>query len=289
MARILVTGAAGFIGRALARALSAREHDLILLSRAEGDVSVAETWAKLPAVEHVYHLAARSYVPDSWSEPADFLQGNVVGTARALDYCRRCSAHLVYVSAYVYGVPKRLPVHEDDEAEPNNPYALSKLLAEKACAFHAAALNAPVTILRPFNVFGGGQRAEFLIPTILTQIRNGESIKVKDLAPRRDYIFIDDMVDALLRSIERPDGLRLFNIGAGISHSVGDIIAIAQSVAGTALPVIAAGNPRLNEIPDVRADISRARATLGWRPAIDLADGIARLLRPAPTLTPPTD
>jgi nucleoside-diphosphate-sugar epimerase len=279
MARILVTGAAGFIGRALVAALAAAGHDVVALARSDGDVADAATWARLPAAEHVFHLAGRSYVPESWDDPAGFLAANVGGTARALDYCGACGAHLVFVSAYVYGVPQRLPIREDDPAAPNNPYALSKYLAEQACAFHAAELGVPVTVLRPFNIFGPGQRSEFLIPTILAQVRAGETIRVADLTPRRDYLFVDDLMAALSRTLELPHGYRLFNLASGVSYSVQEIIDTVQAAAGTRLPVASEDAPRVNEIADVRADISRARAQLGWAPRVAFAEGIARLIR----------
>src|SRR5215470_4327465 len=135
--RTLVTGAAGFLGRALARALAKAGHNVTALTHSDGDVADAATWARLPAAQHVFHLAARSYVPDSWHDPAGFLSTNVNGTVQALDYCRRTGAHLVFASTSLFGPPNRLPVREDDTAEPNTPYALSKLLAEQACAFYA--------------------------------------------------------------------------------------------------------------------------------------------------------
>jgi GDP-4-dehydro-6-deoxy-D-mannose reductase len=279
MARTIVTGAAGFIGQALVPALAAAGHAVVPLARTDGDVADAATWERLPAVDHVFHLAALSYVPDSWDDPAGFLATNVGGTTRALDYCRQNGAHLVFVSAYVYGVPQRLPIREDDPAAPNNPYALSKFLAEQVCAFHAAEMKVPVTVVRPFNIFGPGQRPEFLIPTILAHVRRGETIRVKDLTPRRDYLFVDDLVAALLRTIERPHRYRPFNLGSGVSHSVQEIIDIIQAAAGTQLPVVSADAPRANEIPDVRADITCAHEQLGWTPRVTFAEGIARLVQ----------
>jgi GDP-4-dehydro-6-deoxy-D-mannose reductase len=281
MARVLVTGAAGFLGQALVPALSRAGHDVIALRRADGDVTEAATWAKIPPVDHVLHLAARSYVPESWRDPAGFLHTNVNGTARGLEYCRANGAHFVFVSAYLYGNPRRLPIHEDDPQEPNNPYALSKFLAERTCAFYAATMDIPVTVVRPFNVYGEGQRPEFLIPTILDQVRKGAEIRVSDLAPRRDYVWLDDLVAALVRAIDRPHKYRVFNIGSGVSYSVRDIIDLIQAAAGTSLPVVSSAEPRVNEIPDVRADITRARTVLGWEPRCSFAEGIERLVRTA--------
>jgi nucleoside-diphosphate-sugar epimerase len=222
----------------------------------------------------VFHLAARTFVPDSWNDPAGYIQTNVTGTARAIEYARASGAQLVFLSAYVYGVPKRLPIREDDAVEPNNPYALSKFLAEQACAHSGI----PVTVLRAFNVFGPGQRSDFLIPGIVKQVLAGETIRVKDLAPRRDYIYLDDLLSALICAMERPRAYWIFNIGSGTSYSVADVIDIIQAAANTTLPIVCEGAPRGHEMPDVRADIARARHFLGWTPRYSFAQGIARLL-----------
>jgi nucleoside-diphosphate-sugar epimerase len=279
MAKVLVTGAAGFLGRALVPALARAGHDVITLRRSDGDVTEAAMWARMPAVNHVFHLAARSYVPASWRDPAGFLHTNVSGTARGLEYCRANGAHFVFVSGYLYGRPQRLPIQEDDAQEPNNPYALSKCLAERVCSFYATSMDLPVTVIRPFNVYGAGQRSEFLIPTILDHVGKGTEIRVNDLAPRRDYVWLDDLVAALVQTIDRPGGHRVFNIGSGISYSVRDIIDVIQAAAGTRLPVLSSEEPRPNEIPDVRADITRARTILGWEPRTSFAEGIERLVR----------
>jgi GDP-4-dehydro-6-deoxy-D-mannose reductase len=281
MARVLVTGAAGFVGRTLVPALTLAGHEVIALRRSDGDVTQAATWARLPAVEHVIHLAGRSFVPESWRDPAGFLHANVSGTAQGLAYSRACGAHFVFASGYLYGRPKRLPIQEDDPQEPNNPYALSKSLAEQICAFYAMSMDLPVTVVRPFNIYGPGQRPEFLIPTIVDQVAKGADIRVNDLGPRRDYVHLDDLAAALVRTIERPGGHRVFNIGSGISYSVRDIIDTIQAAADTRLPVVSSEQPRSNEIADVRADITRARTMLDWAPRYSFADGIARLVRAA--------
>ena len=281
MARVLVTGAAGFVGRTLVPALEQAGHDVIAARRCDGDVTEAATWVRLPAVEHVFHLAGRSFVPESWRDPAGFLHANVSGTAQGLAYSRACGAHFVFVSGYLYGSPKRLPIQEDDPQEPNNPYALSKSLAEQICAFYAMSMGMPVTVIRPFNIYGPGQRMEFLIPRLLDQVKKGTDIRVNDLTPRRDYVHLDDLVAALVRTIERPGGYRVFNIGSGISYSVRDIIDTIQAAADTRLPVVSSEQPRSNEIADVRADITRARTMLGWESRYSFADGIARLVRAA--------
>jgi len=274
MSIVIVTGASGFIGKAVISRLRSCGYDVLAFGRDDGDVTEAGFWNSLPPAKHLIHLAARSYVPDSWKTPADFYATNIVGVGRATEYCRRTKAHLLFVSSYVYGTPRRLPIDEDHPLAPSNPYALSKVLAEQVCAFHAEAERLAVTIVRPFNIFGPGQRSEFLIPAVIDQTRRGTEIRVKDLSPRRDYLFIDDLANALERTLHAPQGLRVFNLGSGSSYSVQEVIDMAQSVADSKLGVFSEETPRQNEIADVRADITRARAQLGWEPRVSLRNGI---------------
>lgn len=277
---VLVTGAAGFIGRALCKRLRAEGRSVAAVSRAQGDVADQALWDGLPPARAIVHLAARSYVPDSWQAPAAFVATNVAGTQRALDWCWRHGARMVSTSAYVYGIPERLPIRETDRVQPNNPYALSKHLAEQCAEFAARSRGLDVVVLRLFNVFGAGQREEFLLPTLVRQLC-GPEIRVMDLAPRRDYVYVRDAVDALVRALDAPAGFHCCNIGSGESHSVAELVELLQSVAGTSLPVICSGKPRAQEIPDVRADINAAQKLLGWKPAFGLAAGLRDMLEVA--------
>jgi GDP-4-dehydro-6-deoxy-D-mannose reductase len=280
---VIVTGAAGFIGATLVGSLRRAGYDVIPAGRDLGDITESSFWSSLPRADHLVHLAGRSYVPDSWNAPADFYAKNVVGGARAVEYCRRTAAHLLFVSSYVYGNPKRLPIDEDHPLAPGSPYALSKVLAEQVCAFHSEAERLAVTIVRPFNVFGPGQRTDFLIPAVIDQIRRGVEIRIKDVKPRRDYLFIDDLAAALERTLHSPGGLRVFNLGSGSSYSVGEVIDMAQTIAGTRFGVHCEEVPRQNEIADVRADITRARTQLGWEPRVSLREGLALMLAASAT------
>lgn len=158
MTSIVVSGASGFVGLALMRRLRADDrHAATGIGSAAGDVADASTWATLPAAEVVVHLAARTFVPDSWTDPAAFIDTNVGGTARALEYCRTRGARLVFLSSYLYGKPRRLPIDEQAEVSVPNPYALSKKLAEDTCRCYAEIFGIDVTVLRVFNIYGGGR------------------------------------------------------------------------------------------------------------------------------------
>lgn len=279
MDRILVTGASGFIGSHLVPALRTAGHSVIEGRRDHGDVADQRVWQGFPDVEVVVHLAAKSFVPDSWKDPVAFTRTNLLGAIAALDYCRMRRARLVYLSSYMYGTPERLPIPETAPLVAWNPYALSKKLAEEACEFYANSFNVAVTILRPFNVYGPGQSEAFLIPWIVKQAVTSSEICVKDTDPKRDYLYVEDLVEAIVRSIPRREGLGIFNIGSGVSHSVAEVIETIQDVWGTRLPVQSEGQRRKNEIMDTVADASRAREVLGWTPRFSLRQGLEHMHR----------
>ncbi len=280
MSRILVTGGTGFIGRALATELRRRAHEVIPLASSHGDIADPVSLEPFAAshVDHVFHLAGRSFVPDSWSDAAGFLRTNIGGTVNVLDLCRRTGAGLTFASGYLYGVPERLPINEDAPVRPNNPYALSKHLSEQVCEFYVAHFGVKVSILRIFNVFGVGQDPRFLIPKILTQLRQGGAVEVLDLKPRRDYVYLDDVIAALAATLSYPCRYNVFNIGSGCSHSVLGVIKAAQIAMGRRGPVVSKDEERSCEIPDVIADIRRARQELGWTPQFDLSQGIRAIV-----------
>lgn len=280
MTRIVVSGATGFVGSALTKRLRDREgSEVVPLNSANGDIAEASTWRALPVADAVIHLAARTFVPDSWTEPAAFLRTNFTGTTQALEYCRAHKSRLVFLSSYLYGNPARLPIDEQAPVTAPNPYALSKKLAEEACRFYSDSFGVEVTILRVFNIYGGGQGDQFLIPSIVRQVLAGTGIHVKDLAPKRDFLFIDDLIEAIVCAVDKPQRFEIFNIASGTSHSVRDVIDIVQRLAGRSVPVHSEEVRRQNEIMDTLGDITKARRMLSWSPRWTLEAGVSELLR----------
>jgi GDP-4-dehydro-6-deoxy-D-mannose reductase len=280
MTKLLVTGASGFIGRNLIARLHNYRHNIIEASRICGDVSDKSTWSQFSHAEVVIHLAANTFVPDSWKDPNAFLKTNLQGTACALDYCRQHDAKFVFLSTYLYGNPSSLPIPESAPLVASNPYALSKKLAEEVCEFYANTFGVRITILRPFNVYGPNQSSQFLIPSLIDQVLTNSNICVKDLEPRRDYIYIDDLVDAIIKASDNRSVFDIFNIGTGVSHSVAELIDIIQNIRGTVLDVHSAGERRQDEVMDTQADVTRARQILGWTPRYSLRAGLERILNP---------
>ena len=283
MNKILITGASGFIGRALVSKLKVQGRDVVSVDSADGDIANQQTLAKFAPqdIAHVFHLAGKTFVPDSWDDPQSFCHTNVQGTINVLEYCRKSRTPLTYVSAYVYGHPDALPIREDSAIRPSNPYALTKRLAEQACEFYAAEHDLQVATIRPFNVYGIGQGANFLIPSIINQVLDsGAKIVVKDLQPKRDYVYLEDLLKALLATLNtNSKGYNVYNIGSGVSLSVKEVIDVVQDVAGTHKKIICENLVRTNELMDVVADISKAGNDLGWHPEYSFRAGIENIIR----------
>ena len=279
-APVLVTGATGFLGARLAGSLRESGREVLAPGRADG-FDIVKDDLDLGGAGHVFHLAALTGVPAAWDDPVRFHLVNAHGVVRLLEACRGAGCGMTYVSGFVYGRPERMPIAEGDPARPNNPYAFSKLMGEEACQFYASVFGVKVNIVRPFNIYGPGQDQRFLLPLIVDQVADPEAaeVVVKDLAPKRDYIHVDDVVSAIRAVAAQPAGT-VFNVGSGESYSVSDIIAAAQHAAGTSKPIRSTEQTRPNEIMDVLADTTALRA-IGWRPRIDLNQGMAQMVAEA--------
>jgi nucleoside-diphosphate-sugar epimerase len=277
--RCVVTGPGGFLGRRLVARLEREGMEVLGLGR-EAGFDLLRDDLPLRGGDHVFHLAAATGVPDSWQDPVHFHLLNAHASVRVLDQCRRYGASLSYVGAYIYGVPQVLPISEAHPLDPNNPYAFSKWMGEQACAWFAHAYEVPTSAIRLFNVYGAGQSDRFVVARIVDQVLNPriDSIQVMDLTPRRDYLYLDDAVDALISSIPA-GGYRVLNVGSGVSSSISDVIEAAFEATGLRKPVSASGEVRTNEIPDVRADCGAIRTAFGWSPRFSLREGVAAMIR----------
>jgi nucleoside-diphosphate-sugar epimerase len=276
---ILITGSRGFIGSSVLKNLSSEDFKIFEINIEDGDITNPEILNKFTDknISHVIHLAGRIYVPDSWDNPAQFYSTNVMGTLNVLEFCKVNQCDLTHISAYLYGQPEKLPISEDSNIVPDNPYAHSKFLSENLCRFYHDNFNTRITILRPFNVFGIGQNNRFLIPAIIDQVVSDDQIIVNDLTPKRDYIYLADLTKAIVKTLSCEIDFGIYNIGSGFSLSVEEIINKIQTTFKTNKEVKSKGTIRRGEISDVVADISRAEKELGWKPRYTFEDGLEEI------------
>lgn len=236
--------------------------------------------ADFPSVDAIVHLAGSVGVPESWKQPETIYQNNLLSTLTVLKFARKQPTPLIFLSSYVYGLPAYLPIDEKHPVNCSNPYAQSKYLAECLCEAYHRDFDVPLVILRPFNIYGPGQRMMDLISQVAQQAKKGNPIEVNDLAPKRDYLHVSDLVHAilqLLRTDRQPCGV--YNLGTGRSHSVQDMIDIVLKVAKKRVPVVCRNRIRKNEIMDCRCDCRKFMTQFDWKPRVSLQTGIRMLLR----------
>jgi len=274
---IVVTGSRGFIGSYLVQQLLRQKAHVRGIDLPEGidltDWSQIET---LPPFDALVHLAAKTFVPDSYQNPRNFYSTNLVTTLHALELCRIHQAKMIFASSYVYGHPITLPISEDHPTDPNNPYAAGKLIGEQLCKSYHQHFGIKVVVLRPFNVYGPKQDPRFLIPSIFEQLESGY-IGLKDPRPKRDFIFIDDVVQAYVTALVYNDSsYEVFNIGQGKSYSVQEVVETIVEISGTQAQVEFTQEQRPHEILDTVADVSKAERLLGWKPTWTFREGLKR-------------
>ena len=277
MKKILITGSEGFVGKNLIRYLKNYSFQIIETKDKSFDLKLNESWKQIEKCDYLIHLAGKSFVPKSWEEPARFIENNILLITNALEYCRVNKTKLIFLSSYLYGNCKKLPIKENAPIEATNPYALSKLLSEKLCYFYKNNFQVNNIILRVFNLYGPGQPKEYLLSKITNQVRYENLIKVDDLSPKRDYVYIDDLCSAIVKAINYKGNEHIFNIGSGKSYSVKEVIEFIQNIYGTSLNIDEKKLIRKNEILNTIADINLAKKELEWSPIYELKEGLKKI------------
>lgn len=280
MKTIAVSGSRGFLGTHICQRLKALGYKVVELDICNGvdlcDPSLVDSIEKIDAF---IHLANLLYVPDSYSNPAKFYRVNYLTTLNALEICRKYNARLIYSSSYVYGPPQYLPVDENHPVCPFNPYAQTKVICEKMCEGYHRDFNIQVSILRPFNLYGIGQRGKLLIPEIIGQLKEGRSvISLKAASPRRDYVNIVDVAEAFITCINDNNDYAVYNVCSGDSISVKEITEVINRNLKQKVKFVFNDTDRPNEVDETRGCCDKLKA-LGWKTSISFEDGIIQILR----------
>ena len=298
----LVTGGAGFIGSALARALVARGDrvrviDNLSSGRRENladinkDLELIEADLRdeaaltgaLDGIELVFHEAAVPSVPRSLVDPIASHDANATGTLKLLQAAKRAGVkRLVYAaSSSAYGDTPTLPKVETMRPLPLSPYAVSKLAGEHYCQVFAGAYGLETVSLRYFNVFGPHQdpKSEYaaVIPRFVTAALGGKGVTIYgDGTQSRDFCFIDNTVEANLAAGSAPDvSGGVFNVACGAAISLNEVVRLVAEIVGHAVPITYVPG-RVGDVKHSLADITAARERLGYRGAISFAEGLKR-------------
>jgi UDP-glucose 4-epimerase len=295
--RFLVTGGAGFLGSALANRLVGGGHEVRVIDNltsgdpdrldprvlfTRGDVAdIPKLWTLLQDVSCVYHLAARVSVPESIQYPRDYNHDNVGGTVSLLEAIRDAGVQRVVLasSGAVYGTQEQQPLHEGMIPNPDSPYAVGKLAAETYVRTIGMLWGIETVSLRIFNAYGPGQQLPAshapVIPRFLKSALTGASLVIfGDGEQTRDFVYVDDVVDALLAAATAPDiDRQVINVGGGEETSLNELVAAIGQVVGRHLePIYNTGQP--GGVRHMRADLTRAGKLLGYTPKTLLPDGL---------------
>jgi len=305
--RILVTGADGFIGSHLVEQLVRTGYAVRALvqynsfgtrgwlDHCQGDVAdgfevfsgdVRDPNGVRKAMEgcsDVLHLAALIGIPYSYHSPDSYVDTNVKGTLNIMQAARDEGVRrVVHTStSEVYGSALFVPITEDHPLRGQSPYSATKIGADQiAWSFHTS-FDTPVTILRPFNVFGPRQSARAVLPTVITQIAAGKSeVRLGSLHPTRDFTYVTDTVAAFVAALDADaaDG-EVVNVGSGFEISIGDAVSLVAEVMGVEVEVFS-DEPRLrpeaSEVSRLWASNAKAQSLLNWTPEFGGLDGFRR-------------
>ena len=303
---VLVTGAGGFIGSHLTErlvALGARTRALVHYnslgrwgwldespSRGEvevvaGDITDRESLRRvMDGVEFVFHLAALIGIPYSYLAPASYVRTNVEGTLNVLQVALDAGVgKVIHTStSEVYGTARYVPIDEDHPLQGQSPYSASKIGADKQVEAFNRSFGQQVVTVRPFNTYGPRQSARAIIPTIVTQCLSGSTVRLGNLSPTRDLVFVEDTVRGFLLAADSPGAVgRVVNLGTGTEISIG---ALAQKIAGIMGKEVTIEaddqrkRPSESEIERLVASNALAKELLGWEPEYTLDDGLPRTI-----------
>jgi NAD dependent epimerase/dehydratase len=306
--RVLVTGAAGFIGSHLCKTLVEMGASVTAFIRYNGrgdwgnlELLPSDIRSSLEVIagnvedpqlvdatvkgKHVvFHLAALIGIPYSYVAPVSYVRTNVEGTLNVLEAARRWSTEcIVHTStSETYGTAIYEPINEQHPLQAQSPYSATKIAADKLCESYARSFNVPVATLRPFNTFGPRQSARAIIPCIISQALIEKRVRLGSLTPVRDLTFVDDTVQGFLRiaACSRAVG-EVVNVGNGAGITIGDLANRILALLQLDVPIehdVQRVRPEKSEVFKLICDNSRAKEWLGWTPQVSLDAGLTQVI-----------
>ena len=300
--RYVVTGGAGFIGSNIVGALTRDGCPVTVLDNLssgyesnlrpfpavrffKGDVRDPEAVATaLEGADVVFHLAASVGNKRSIDDPLTDAEINVLGTIRILEAARKYGVKKIVVtsSAGIFGELKTLPIREDHQVEPDSPYGCTKLCQEKLCLAYAKLYGIDAVALRYFNVYGPNQRFDAygnVIPIFAFQMLRGEPITIfGDGEQTRDFIHVDDVVQANIKAARTPSISGAYNIASASRITINELVRLLERASGIT-PKVSHGPERPGDVRHSLADISKAQAAFGFSPIVGLEEGLRDYMR----------
>jgi UDP-glucose 4-epimerase len=296
--KLLVTGGAGFIGSRIATQLIEANHHVTIYDNLTtglktaipdgahlivGDIRDPDTLrTAVEGQDAVIHLAAQALVPESVADPQKAFDINLGGGQNLLEAMRAAGvSKLVHSStAAVYGIPRHIPVHEDDPKLPINPYGATKYAFEQLLHAYHVSFGLSVVMFRYFNPYGPTEAHDpetHAIPNFINAAISGKPVPLDwDGQQTRDFFYVDDIARAHVMGLAR-NGFETYNLGSGTGEKVRDVVEKIFELTGSRSSINDLGE-RAGDPPELLADTSKARDELGWAPQISLEEGLKRTI-----------
>lgn len=298
--RVLITGGAGFLGSALANHLVGEGHRVWVLddlsagdpaslhkdvSFTRGDVrDIPRLWTLLKGMDCVYHLAARVSVPESILYPVEYNDVNVGGTVSLMTAARDAGIKRVVFtsSGTVYGEQKEQPIKETVRPNPRNPYAVTKIAAEYYLSSMGTLYGIETVILRIFNAYGPGQAVPPSHPPVIPQfvrqaLTGGSMVIFGNGEQTRDFVYVDDVVQALMAAATAQAQGLIINIGAGREVSVKELVRGLEEILRHRVSSLFS-TAQDGGVSRMRADITLAQRVLGFTPQVTIEEGLEMMV-----------
>ena len=288
MKEILVTGSGGFIGNYLIPQLLNQNYKIFGICKkkqksSKNFVSVNMDITKITNFKlksdfsKIIHMAAFSDVSFCNLNPSKCYELNVDGTQKMLEIARKRDSEFIFLSSsHVYGDSTNLPLSETDSCNPLSHYASSKRMSEILCETYSKTYGLNIRVARIFSVYGPNSSKSNLIFNILEQILHNSQITLGNIMPKRDFIFIDDVVSGLLNIVNsRNKGYDVYNLGTGKSTSIKDLANFLFSHSNKKMRIISKKSKiRENDVLNICADISKMKSHFNWKPKVSLKRGL---------------
>ena len=290
MTKILITGSSGFLGKHLINSMqnsqkiigwsnNNQQTKLKNFEHTKIDLTSKNISIK-SKISSIIHLAAISDVKYCNSNPSLCSDINILGTKKMLEICRKKDANFIFAStSHVYGQPKKNPICEKEETKPNSIYAATKIAGENLCESYSKTYGLNISILRFFSLYGPNSPKHNVIFNIINQYKNNSIIKMGNLKPKRDFLFIDDAIRAINLINENQKGFEIFNIGSGKSFSIKTICNEVEKIMKKNKRVkIDKNKIRKKDILEIRANNNKIKRTHRWKPKITLNEGLRKTI-----------
>lgn len=307
--KVLVTGADGFIGSHLVEYLLSQgyevraltlynsfgsygwldtltNHQLSSVEIIPGDIRDAHQVSEVvKGIDTIFHLAALISIPYSYQAPNQFIQVNIGGTLNILQAARQHNSRRVLITSTseVYGSARYIPIDENHPLQGQSPYSASKIGADKLAESFYRSFDLPVAVVRPFNTYGPRQSVRAIIPSVITRLlQNEREIKLGNLTPTRDLVYVKDTVEGFERLSQSESAIgREVNIATGKEISMGDLVSELIGMINPEAKIISDPDrtrPESSEVFRLLGDNNLLKNLTGWTPGTSLKDGLAETI-----------